>query len=151
MLEALAVMTTLTHAAVADMPADVLFSFVRDPRNAHRYLQRVDHVEARDDGLVRVVIDAEDDRAERTVQLRVDDGARCVRWESDAPEGPRGQVRVEELEPGTCLVTATVHDLSPALGDDVHRQLREAVGALTHVALAESDAAIAERQGGGWI
>ncbi len=134
-------MTTYTHAAEADLPADTLFSFLADPRNLPRYFPQMTEAEPTGGETVHVEAEVRGDHVESDAWLRSDPAARTLEWGAEGPDDYRGELRIEETEPGRCRITVSLHSVREAGGDEVQQGLERTVAALARAATADDDAA----------
>lgn len=133
-------MTTYEHSAEADLPADALFGFLADPRNLPKYFSQMTEAEPTGGESVHVEADVHGQHVESEAWVRSDPAARRLEWGAEGPDDYRGELRVEETDPGSCRITVTLHSVRDA-GDEVQQELERTVGALAQAATADDDAA----------
>jgi hypothetical protein len=90
---------------------------------------------------VHVEADVHGDHVEGDAWVRSDPAARRLEWGAEGPDDYRGELRVDEVEPGSCRITVSLHSVREASGDEVQRELERTVAALTQAATADGDAA----------
>ncbi|MFI6027285.1 SRPBCC family protein [Amycolatopsis magusensis] len=140
-------MPSYHHTGTVDVPAEDLFGYLAEPGNLPHFLPSM--TEAHREGGDRVHVEAEvhGKHVEGEAWLRVDQGARTLRWGAPGEDDYHGELSVTETEPGTSEVTIELHT-ERAGGDDVQRGLEEAVATLSQRAAAETDEEAAEHQEG---
>ncbi|MFK0247168.1 SRPBCC family protein [Amycolatopsis azurea] len=141
-------MTDYSHTATIEMPADDLFTFLREPRNLPRYFPQMTQAEPEGGDAVHVEADVHGEHVEGEAWLKVDEGSRSLRWGAQGPHDYQGELSIEDSGPDTCRLTVTLHSVRDADDEEVQRGLEETVAALAHTATADSDVEAAERQGG---
>jgi len=134
-------MTTYTHSAEADLPADALFGFLADPRNLPTYFSQMTEAEPTGGETVHVEAEVHGEHVEGEAWVRPDPTARRLEWGAEGPDDYRGELQVEETDPGRCRITVTLHSVREADGDEVQQELERTVGALAQAATAADDAA----------
>lgn len=134
-------MTTYTHEAEADLPADALFGFLADPRNLPRYFPQMTEAEPTGGETVHVEADVRGHHVESDAWVRSDPAARRLEWGAEGPDDYHGELRVDELEPGRCRITISLHSVRDTGEEDVRQELERTVAALTQAATADDDAA----------
>lgn len=134
-------MTTYTHTADADVPADLLFRFLSDPRNLPRYFPQMTAAEPEGGEAVHVEAEVHGHRVEGEAWVRPDESARRLAWGAEGPDDYHGELQVEEVEPGRSRITVSLHSVREAEGDEVQKGLEQTVAALAQAATADGDAA----------
>lgn len=134
-------MAIYTHSAEADVPADVLFRFLADPRNLPRYFPQMTAAEPSGGETVHVEAEVHGDHVEGQAWVRPDESARRLEWGAEGPDDYRGELQVDELEPGRSRITVTLHSVRKADGGEVQEELEQTVAALAQAAAADGDAA----------
>jgi len=134
-------MTTYSHTADADVPADVLFSFLADPRNLPRYFPQMTAAEPEGGETVHVEAEVHGHHVEGEAWVRPDESARRLAWGAEGPDDYHGELQVDELEPGRSRITVALHSVREADGGEVQQGLEQAVAALAQAATADGDAA----------
>jgi hypothetical protein len=133
-------MTTYTHSAEADLPADALFGFLADPRNLPKYFSQMTEAEPTGGETVHVEAEVHGEHVEGEAWVRPDPVARRLEWGAEGPDDYRGELLVEETDPGRCRITVSLHSVREA-GDEVQQELERTVAALAQAATAADDAA----------
>jgi len=134
-------MTTYTHTADADIPADTLFRFLADPTNLPRYFPQMTTAEPEGGDTVRVEAEVHGDHVESEAWIRPDESARRLEWGAEGPDDYHGELQVDEVEPGRSRITVALHSVREADGDEVQTELARTVAALAQAAAADGDAA----------
>lgn len=134
-------MTTYTHTAEADIPADTLFSFLADPRNLPRYFPQMTAAEPEGGEQVHVEAEVHGHHVEGEAWVRPDAAARTLAWGAEGPDDYHGELEIEELAPGRSRITVNLHSVREAEGDEVQEGLKHTVAALAQAATADNDAA----------
>ncbi|HEY7596768.1 MAG TPA: SRPBCC family protein [Actinophytocola sp.] len=134
-------MTTYTHTAEADVPADVLFRFLAEPRNLPRYFPQMTAAEPEGGDVVHVAAEVHGEHVEGEAWLHTRGMERRLEWGAEGPDDYHGELQVDDLEPGRSRITVSLHSVREAGGDEVQRGLEEAVAALTQAAAADADPA----------
>lgn len=134
-------MTTYTHTAEADVPADVLFRFLADPTNLPRYFPQMTTAEPEGGETVHVEADVHGDHVEGQAWVRPDPATRTLAWGAEGPDDYHGELRIEEVEPGRSRISVALHSVRDADGDELQRDLEQTVAALAQAATADGDAA----------
>jgi hypothetical protein len=133
-------MTTYTHSAEADLPADALFGYLADPRNLPTYFSQMTEAEPTGGETVHVEAEVHGEHVEGEAWVRPDPAARRLEWGAEGPDDYRGELLVEETDPGRCRITVSLHSVREA-GDEVQQELERTVAALAQAATAADDAA----------
>src|SRR5262245_58192830 len=107
-------MTTYTHTADADIPADVLFRFLADPQNLPRYFPQMTAAEPEGGETVHVEAEVHGKHVEGEAWVRPDEAARRLSWGAEGPDDYHGALRVDEVEPGRCRITVELHSVRQA-------------------------------------
>jgi hypothetical protein len=134
-------MTTYTHTADADVPADVLFRFLADPRNLPRYFPQMTAAEPEGGETVHVEADVHGEHIESEAWVRPDESARRLEWGAEGPDDYHGELQVDELEPGRSRITLALHSVRDADDAEVRHEVERTVAALAQAAAADGDAA----------
>jgi uncharacterized protein YndB with AHSA1/START domain len=134
-------MTTYTHTAEADVPANVLFQFLADPTNLPRYFPQMTAAEPEGGETVHVEAEVHGAHVEGEAWVRPDESARRLEWGAEGPDDYHGELQVDELEPGRSRITVTLHSVREAEGGEVQEGLEQTVAALSQAAAADGDAA----------
>lgn len=134
-------MTTYTHSASADVPADTLFGFLADPRNLPRYFPKLTSAEPEGGESVHVAAEVHGRHVESEAWVRPDASARTLEWGAEGPDDYHGELRIEELAAGRSRITVSLHSVREAEGGEVQTGLEETVAALAQAAAADGDAA----------
>jgi uncharacterized protein YndB with AHSA1/START domain len=134
-------MTTYTHTAEADVPADALFSFLADPTNLPRYFPQMTSAEPEGGETVHVEAEVHGHHVEGQAWVRPDAAARTLSWGAEGPDDYHGELEIEEVAPGRSRITVTLHSVREAEGDEVQEGLTQTVAALAQAATADNDAA----------
>ncbi|WP_215543948.1 SRPBCC family protein [Amycolatopsis sp. CA-230715] len=130
-------MGTYRHTATADLPADDVFAYLRDPRNLPRFFPQMTEAEPTGGGEAHVEADVGGKHVEGEAWLRADEARRRLEWGAD-DDDYHGELEVAESSPGSCEITVVLHT-ERAEGGEIQRALEETVAALTHTAVAETD------------
>ncbi|SDF74422.1 Polyketide cyclase / dehydrase and lipid transport [Lentzea fradiae] len=130
-------MTTYTHTAEADIPADTLFEFLADPTNLPRYFPQMTAAEPEGGEQVHVEAEVHGHHVESEAWVRPDAGRRSLEWGAEGPDDYHGELQVEEVTPGRSRITVSLHSVREASGDEVQRGLEETVAVLTQTAAAD--------------
>lgn len=130
-------MTTYTHTAEADIPADTLFEFLADPTNLPRYFPQMTAAEPEGGEQVHVEAEVHGHHVESEAWVRPDAGRRSLEWGAEGPDDYHGELRVEEVSPGRSRITVSLHSVREASGDEVQRGLEETVAVLTQTAASD--------------
>jgi hypothetical protein len=133
-------MTTYTHSAEADLPADALFGYLADPRNLPKYFSQMTEAEPTGGETVHVEAEVHGEHVEGEAWVRPDPVARRLEWGAEGPDDYRGELLVEETDPGRCRITVSLHSVREA-GGEVQQELERTVAALAQAATAADDAA----------
>jgi len=134
-------MTTYTHTADADIPADVLFKYLADPRNLPRYFPQMTAAEPEGGDSVHVEAEVHGHHVEGEAWVRPDKSARRLAWGAEGPDDYYGELQVDELEAGRSRITVALHSVREAEGGEVQEGLEQTVAALAQAAAADGDAA----------
>jgi uncharacterized membrane protein len=132
-------MTTYTHTADADVPAEVLFQFLADPQNLPRYFPRMTAAEPEGGDTVHVEAEVHGNHVEGEAWLRSDESARRLAWGAEGPDDYHGELQVEELDQRRSRVTVTLHSVREAGSGEVQEGLEQAVAALAQAAAADRE------------
>lgn len=133
-------MTTYTHTAEADIPADTLFAFLADPTNLPRYFPQMTAAEPEGGEQVHVEAEVHGHHVEGEAWVRPDVSRRTLEWGAEGPDDYHGELRVEEVAAGRSRLTISLHSVREAKGDEVQRGLEETVAVLTQTAAADDRA-----------
>jgi uncharacterized protein YndB with AHSA1/START domain len=136
-------MATFRHAAVADVPADDLFAFLRDPRNLPRYFPQMTVAEPKGGHGLHVEAEVKGRHVAGEAWLHTDAAHRKLSWGAESEADYHGELQITEREPGTSEVSVVLHT-ERTDSDEVQRGLEETVAALTHAAAADVDAGVAD-------
>lgn len=134
-------MTTYTHTAEADVPADTLFRFLADPRNLPRYFPQMTAAEPEGGDTVHVEAEVHGQHVEGEAWVRPDMSTHRLEWGAEGPDDYHGELQVREVEPGRSRLTVSLHSVRQADGDEVQEGLEQTVAALAQAAAADGDAA----------
>lgn len=140
-------MTSYSHTAEADVPADTLFGFLAEPRNLPRYFPQMTAAEPEGGETVHVEADVHGTHVEGEAWLRKNEAERKLEWGAEGPDDYHGDLRVEEVEPGRSRITVTLHSVREAEGNEVQTGLEQTVAALAQAAAADDQAAAHEQHG----
>jgi uncharacterized protein YndB with AHSA1/START domain len=132
-------MTTYTHTADADVPADVLFRFLADPQNLPRYFPQMTAAEPEGGDTVHVEAEVHGHHVESEAWVRPDESARRLAWGAEGPDDYHGELQVDEVQPGRSRITVTLHSVREAEGGEVQEGLEQTVAALAQAAAADAD------------
>lgn len=133
-------MTTYTHTAEADVPADVLFRFLADPTNLPRYFPQMTSAEPEGGDTVHVEAEVHGDHVEGEAWVRSDESARRLEWGAEGPDDYHGELEVEEVAPGRCRITVALHSVRDVDSHVMQEELEQTVAALAQAATADGDA-----------
>ena len=133
-------MTTYTHTAEADIPADTLFRFLADPTNLPRYFPQMTAAEPEGGEQVHVEAEVHGHHVEGEAWVRPDASRRTLEWGAEGPDDYHGELQVEEVAAGRSRLTISLHSVREAKGDEVQRGLEETVAVLTQTAAADDRA-----------
>jgi uncharacterized protein YndB with AHSA1/START domain len=133
-------MTTYTHTAEADVPANALFGFLSDPRNLPKYFPQMTTAEPEGGETVHVEAEVHGHRVSGEAWVRPDESARTLEWGAEGPDDYHGELRVDEVAPGRSRITVSLHSVRDADGDEVQQGLEHTVAALAQAATATADA-----------
>jgi ribosome-associated toxin RatA of RatAB toxin-antitoxin module len=139
-------MSIYRHSAVAAVPADEMFAFLRDPRNLPRYFPQLTIAEPVGGGEVRVEADVRVRRATAEAWLCTDAAHRSLAWGSENSENEdnyHGELRITERDPGTCEIAVVLHT-ERADGAEVQRALERTVAILAQTVSADTSAHVEE-------
>lgn len=134
-------MTTYTHTAEADVPADVLFRFLADPRNLPRYFPQMTEAEPEGGDTVHVEAEVHGEHVESEAWVRSDESARRLEWGAEGPDDYHGELEVEEVKPGRSRITVALHSVRDVDSNVMQEELEQTVAALAQAATADGDAA----------
>ncbi len=138
-------MTTYTHAAEADVPADALFRFLADPTNLPRYFPQMTAAEPEGGETVHVEAEVHGHHVDGQAWVRPDQAARRLEWGAEGPDDYHGELQVEEVVPGRSRITVSLHSVRDAEGDEVQTGLEQTVAAIAQAATADADAEAREQ------
>jgi uncharacterized protein YndB with AHSA1/START domain len=131
-------MTTYTHTAEADVPADTLFGFLADPRNLPRYFPQMTAAEPEGGETVHVEAEVHGHHVDGDAWVRPDQAARRLEWGAEGPDDYHGELQVDEVEPGRSRITVSLHSVREAPGDEVQSGLEQTVATLAEAAAADA-------------
>jgi uncharacterized protein YndB with AHSA1/START domain len=134
-------MTTYTHTAEADVPANALFGFLSDPRNLPKYFPQMTAAEPEGGESVHVEAEVHGHRVSGEAWVRPDEETRTLEWGAEGPDDYHGELRIEEVAPGRSRISVSLHSVREADGDEVQKGLEHTVAALAQAATATDDAA----------
>jgi uncharacterized protein YndB with AHSA1/START domain len=134
-------MTTYTHTADADVPADMLFRFLADPTNLPRYFPQMTAAEPEGGEAVHVEAEVHGNHVEGEAWVRPHESARRLEWGAEGPDDYHGELQIDEVEPGRSRITVALHSVREADGGEVQQGLEQTVAALAQAATADGDAA----------
>ncbi|NUT96056.1 MAG: SRPBCC family protein [Saccharothrix sp.] len=137
-------MTSYTHRASVDLPADHLFGFLSRPEALPRYFPDLTEVEPTGGDHVHVEAEVGGRHVEAEGWLHVDRDRRTLSWGSPGEDDYHGELTVSDEGTGRSEVAVTLHT-ERAGGPDVQRGLEEAVAVLTQRATAETQTEAAEK------
>ncbi|HYQ67650.1 SRPBCC family protein [Actinophytocola sp.] len=133
-------MTTYTYAADADVPADVLFAYLADPRNMPRFVPRMTSAEPGDGETVHVEAEVHGHHIEGSAWVRPDRCARRLAWGAEGAGDYYGELQVDEIEPGRSRISVALHSVRAVEGGEVQEDLEQTVATLAQAAAAAGEA-----------
>jgi uncharacterized protein YndB with AHSA1/START domain len=140
-------MTTYTHTAEADIPANVLFDYLADPTNLPRYFPQMTAANPEGGESVHVEATVHGHQVSGEAWIRPNEQEHRLEWGAEGPDDYHGELRVEEVAPGRSRITVSLHSVRAAEGDEVQEGLEQTVAALTQAVSADDQADEHRRQG----
>ena len=131
-------MATYTYTAEADLPADILFRYLADPRNLPRYFPQMTAADPEGGETVHVEADVHGQHVEGDAWVRPDTGARRLEWGAEGPDDYHGELDIDELADGRSSITVALHSVRDADGGEVQQGLEQTVATLIRSAAADA-------------